>query len=276
MSREMTEEKRARLLANLEKGRKTRADNLARKKKEQEALKKQSTTKTKEKPTQEEKESENELSPDEDELKPMKMPKEEIIREKTFVCSCKKKYTTQKMLKRHQKTCMYFKKLDIENQEVEEELRKIARERVRRKKQAEYEALKKELCEFDDEDVSVEEEEEELGEPPEPLKLEKPKKPKKNVIIKNESPVAKASPPPPAEPREIPPPADPRQHNIVPSAKPKHQVAQQPRYSLEEYQTMAQQRQENERRRADQEAEARRVNKIRALAKNMSAGGLTY
>ena len=95
-------------------------------------------------------------------------------------------------------------------------------------------------------------------------------KKKKNVIIKDESPVAKLSPKQPEALREIPPPNNPAQSNIVPSAKPRHP----PRYTMEEFQTMAQQRQENERRRAEADAHTKHTNRLRMIANNMSAGGL--
>lgn len=264
MSRpEMTEEKRQRLLAQLERGRKTRAANLAKKRKELEEIK------AKNPKTVVAEEEDNKEEPNEN--KPKVMNNGKVMREKNHKCPCGKKYTSGTMLRRHQKTCLYFQKMDAEDREVEDEMRKIAKERVMAKKKKQYEELQKEPS--DDEDEEEEEEVPEVDEPEEPeepVKLQKPKKKKQNVIISHKSPVAQESPVAQQPPRNIPPPSDPIPKNIVPSAKPIHP----PRYTLEEYQTMAQQRQENERRRAQAEAQTRRNNKIKTIAMNMSAGGL--
>lgn len=266
MSREMTEEKRQRLLAQLERGRKTRAANLAKKKKELEEVKNK-TVKKQEQVEEKAEESKNE------EEKPTDS-KEFKMREKKYECPCGKKYTTGTALRTHQRACLYFHKLNAEDAEVEEEMRKIAKERLAAKKKKQYQTLKKELSdeENSDLDLPAEPDDPEPDElvPDEPVKLQKAMKKKKNVIIKAESPVAKLSPKQPEALREIPPPNNPTQSNIVPSAKPRHP----PRYTMEEFQTMAQQRQENERRRAEADAHTKHTNRLRMIANNMSAGGL--
>jgi len=165
-------DRRAKMLANLQKGRETRLANLAKKKAEMDKYKvKENTTEN-----------------TEDGNKKSSKPADKgMIYPKKYACLCDKRYTSIKALKAHQKKCKYYIEKRAEEQDVYKEIETIAREKVKTRKKKAKVAEKLEQ--------SSSEEEAEAEKPAEKVKVEVKKEEAKvqNVVIPN--PVI---PPPPA------------------------------------------------------------------------------
>jgi len=148
--REISDEKRAQMLANLEKGRKKRLENLAAKRAEMDKYK------VKEKST------ENKSDDNKNTTTTGKNGKNVMIYPKKYACPCGKQYAAIKGLRTHQSSCKYFQEKKREEDDVKAEVETIAREKVkaRKKKTKVAEALGEEETESGAENVKVEVEEE--------------------------------------------------------------------------------------------------------------------
>jgi len=146
--REISDERREKMLANLQRGRQKRLENLAAKKKEMDKYKKQGIKETTKTETQNNKK----------ETTPRKTPK---IYPKKYACPCGKEYVGIKGLNKHQLACKYFQEKKQEEDEVQAEIETIARDKIKsRKKKTKIAEVLGEETESGVQNVKVEVEEE--------------------------------------------------------------------------------------------------------------------
>jgi len=231
-------DRRAKMLANLQKGRETRLANLAKKKAEMDKYKvKENTTEN-----------------TEDGNKKSSKPADKgMIYPKKYACLCDKRYTSIKALKAHQKKCKYYIEKRAEEQDVYKEIETIAREKVKTRKKKAKVAEKLEQS-SSEEEAEAEKPQAEVEKPAE--KEVKDEAKVQNVVIPN--PVI---PPPPALVRQ----------NAEEPVKP---VA--PTYTMKQWNEIRQVEEAKKQHDAKQKREEAEKLKLQKAIASMRNGGLGF
>jgi len=254
--------KREKLLQNLERGRKVRADNL--KMARQRNLKK----------TIESNETENSEETLEENKSNKKEPKTPPTAITNFACVCGKNYKSKYALKRHEGICKIYQGETSELDEAQDQ------KEVDDKKNIEVKIVDDKEEESDDDEVEIQ-----------VIKRKKPKKPKKKKVVyvdddesdEEAAPkniIIKKTEPPPTPPPSPPPPPPPLKKNLVPSAHNKHTNVPKNHFENEEKYTLAQFKSiiEKENRMKQEKAIAdkrlKEDKRLKSIIENMRMGGI--
>ena len=240
--REIDPERRAKMLANLEKGRRKRLENLEKRKLEM------GKYEIKEKTETSGSNNKNPLNGEDKTENKLKNEKNVMLYPKKYECPCGKRYARPQGLRAHQNKCKYFQEKKDEEAQVYQEIEAIAREKVQARKKKTNIATKLE------ETAEVK---------PEP---EKPQAKAEKEVKKEEAKVENVVIPNPVIP---PPPALVRQ-NAEPVAP------EPPKYTMKQWTELRQAEEAKKQHDAKQKREEAEKAKLQKAIASMRNGGLGF